>query len=312
MMRVVFMGTPDFAVPSLQALHENGYDVTLVVTQPDKPQGRKQTLTPSPVKEYAVANNIPVYQPLSMRIQESYDAIAAEKPDFIIVIAFGKILPQTILDIPKYACINVHGSLLPRYRGAAPIQWSVLNGDEKTGVTTMLMDAGIDTGDILLQEETPIEPNETAGELFDRLAALSAPVLLKTLKMYANGQIEPQKQNDDEADYVGILKKENALIDWSKDAKTLHDHVRGMNPWPVAFTKLNGKTLKIYAACVSDHVFGHDIGEVTVRNGQLFVRCGNNSCLRILSLQAEGAKRMDTDVFLRGRPITDKTLLGDA
>ncbi len=309
-MRIVFMGTPDFAVPCLKALYENGHEITLVVTQPDKPQGRKQILTPSPVKEFAAAHEIPVYQPISMKTQESYDRIVAQQPDYIVVIAFGKILPQTILDIPKYACINVHGSLLPRYRGAAPIQWSVLNGDAVTGVTTMLMDAGIDTGDILLQKETPIDPGETAGELFDRLAELSAPVLIETLELFAKGEITPTKQDEQKADYVTILKKENALIDWTRDAKSLHNHVRGMNPWPVAFTKLGGKTLKIFETCESERIFGHDIGEVTAQDGKLFVRCGADTCLQILSLQLEGAKRLDADVFLRGRAFTEKTILG--
>ncbi len=309
-MRIVFMGTPDFAVPCLKALYENEHEITLVVTQPDKPQGRKQILTPSPVKEFATVHEIPVYQPTSMKTQEAFDRIAAEQPDYIVVIAFGKILPQTILDIPKYACINVHGSLLPRYRGAAPIQWSVLNGDAFSGVTTMLMDAGIDTGDILLQKETPIDPFETAGELFDRLAALSAPVLLETLDLFAKGEIKPIRQDNANADYVTILKKENALIDWSKDAKALHNHVRGMNPWPVAFTKLGGKTLKIFETRVSDRVFGHDNGEVTACDGKLFVRCGADSCLQILSLQLEGSKRLDADVFLRGRAFSEKTILG--
>ncbi|MBE6811618.1 MAG: methionyl-tRNA formyltransferase [Ruminococcaceae bacterium] len=309
-MRIVFMGTPDFAVPCLKALYENGHDITLVVTQPDKPQGRKQILTPSPVKEFAKAHEIPVYQPVSMKTQESYDRIVAEHPDYIVVIAFGKILPQAILDIPKYACINVHGSLLPRYRGAAPIQWSVLNGDAVTGVTTMLMDAGIDTGDILLQQETPIDPCETAGELFDRLAELSAPVLVETLDLFAKGEIKPTKQDNEKADYVTILKKENALIDWARDAKSLHNHVRGMNPWPVAFTKLGGKTLKIFETRESARIFGHDIGEVTAQDGKLFVRCGADTCLQILSLQLEGAKRLDADVFLRGRAFTEKTILG--
>ena len=309
-MRVVFMGTPDFAVPALQALYENGYDVTLVVTQPDKPQGRKQILTASPVKEFAVSKNIPVYQPSSMRTQEAFDRIAEEQPDYIIVIAFGKILPQSILDIPKYACINVHGSLLPQYRGAAPIQWSVLNGDKETGVTTMLMDAGIDTGDILLQQVTTISQDETAGELFDRLAALSAPILLETLEKFTKGEIAPIKQDDKLADYVTILKKEDARINWNKTAEELHNHIRGMNPWPVAFTTLNGKQLKIYESCVSNRIFGYDIGEMVAADGKLFVRCGGDSCLQILSLQAEGAKRMDADVYLRGRPVTEKTILG--
>lgn len=310
-MRVVFMGTPDFAVPSLRALCENGYDVTLVVTQPDKPQGRKQILTPSPVKEYAVAHNIPVFQPVSMKTQEAFEMIASQKPDFIVVTAFGKILPKNILDLPKFACINVHGSLLPQYRGAAPIQWSVLNGDKVTGLTTMLMDVGLDTGDILLQEKTEISEDETAGELFDRLAEMSGPILLKTLQSFANGELQPVKQDEEKASYVSVLKKEMALIDWTKEACQIHNLVRGMNPWPVAFTRLNGKTLKIFDSCVSQTVYGNANGEAVCLDGKIFVHCGNNTCLQLLSIQTEGAKRMDADVFLRGRTIDPATVLGD-
>lgn len=309
-MRVVFMGTPDFAVPSLQALYENGYNVTLVVTQPDKPQGRKQILTPSPVKEFAVEHGIAVYQPTSMRTQEAYERIKAEAPDYIVVTAFGKILPKEILALPAYACINVHGSLLPRYRGAAPIQWSVLNGDAQTGLTTMLMDEGLDTGDILLQEKTAIGENETAGELFDRLAAMSAPILLKTLALYTKGEITPVRQDDSKADYVSVLKKEMAAVNWSRPATEIHNLVRGMHPWPVAFTKLNGKILKIHASRVADGCFGNDNGEVTVRDGRMFVRCGENTAIELLSVQLEGAKRMDVSDFLRGRAMETKTILG--
>ncbi len=309
-MRVVFMGTPDFAVPSLRALHENGFDVTLVVTQTDKPQGRKQILTPSPVKEYALANDIPVYQPTTLKTQEAYERIAAEQPDFIVVTAYGKILTKAILDLPKYACINVHGSLLPQYRGAAPIQWSVLNGDKVTGLTTMLMDEGIDTGDILLQEETEIGKEETAGELFDRLASLTAPILLKTLTMYANGEIVPLKQDEDKACYVSVLKKEMASIDWNAASDVIHNLVRGMHPWPVAFTKLNGKTLKVHSCEVTDRKFGNDNGEIVVSDDCIFVRCGDGCCVKLNSVQLEGSKRMDVKDFLRGHPIADYTILG--
>lgn len=310
-MRVVFMGTPDFAVPSLQVLHENGYEVTLVVTQTDKPQGRKQILTPSPVKEYALAHNLPVYQPTTLKTQEAYDRIAAEKPDFIVVTAYGKILTKEILAIPSYACVNVHGSLLPQYRGAAPIQWSVLNGDKQTGITTMLMDAGIDTGDILLQKVTPIGEEETAGELFDRLAALSAPVLLETLEKFVKGEIKPQKQDDEKACYVSVLKKEMALIDWSQPAEKIHNLVRGMHPWPVAFTKFGGKTLKVHSCAFVDRSFGKDTGEAVFVENSLFVRCGDGKCVRLNSVQLEGSKRMDISDFLRGHPVESKTILGE-
>lgn len=309
-MRVVFMGTPDFAVPSLQALHENGYEVTLVVTQTDKPQGRKQILTPSPVKEYAVRHHIPVYQPKTLRTQEAYDAIAAEKPDFIVVTAYGKILTKEILDLPVHGCVNVHGSLLPQYRGAAPIQWSVLNGDPVTGITTMLMDEGIDTGDILLQHTTQIGKEETAGELFDRLAGLSAPVLLETLDRLVKGEIVPRKQEEEKACYVSMLKKEMALIDWSLPAEKIHNLVRGMHPWPVAFTSYCGKTLKVHACQITQRTFGNTAGEAIAADGGLFVRCGDGVCLQLHSVQLEGAKRMNAADFLRGHSIDKNCILG--
>ena len=219
MKSVVFMGSPDFAVASLEALIASpDYDVKLVVSQTDKPQGRKQILTPPPVKQLALQHNVEVYQPASLKNPEAYEKIAALQPDFIVVAAYGKILPQSILDIPKYGCVNLHGSLLPKYRGAAPIQWCVINGEKTTGVTTMLMDAGLDTGDILLTAETAIDENETAGELFDRLAQMCPPLLMKTLEGLAAGTISPKKQNDADATYVGVLNKELAVIDWNRSA----------------------------------------------------------------------------------------------
>ena len=215
-MRVVFMGTPDFAVPALLALCAAGYEVTLVVTQPDKPQGRKKVLTPPIVKTVALEQHIPVYQPQSLKTEEAYERILAEKPACIVVAAYGKILPQRVLDLPQYGCVNIHGSLLPQYRGAAPIQWSILNGEKETGVTTMLMAAGIDTGDILLQEKTAIGAEETAGELFDRLAQLGASLLLKTLAALQNGTVQPVLQEEARASYVSVLTKEAATIDWNR------------------------------------------------------------------------------------------------
>ena len=242
---VVFMGTPDFAVPALRALIEApDYDVKLVVSQTDKPQGRKQILTAPPVKQLALQYGIEVFQPKTLKTPEAAEKIAALRPDFIVVAAYGKILPQTVLDIPRFGCVNLHGSLLPKYRGAAPIQWCVLNGEKETGVTTMLMDAGLDTGDILYVEKTPVGENETAGELFDRLAALCPALLLRTLDDLADGKITPKKQNAAEATYVSVLNKEMAVLDWTLPAAVIHNRVRGLNPWPAAKTALDGKSLK--------------------------------------------------------------------
>ena len=304
MKSVVFMGSPDFAVASLEALIASpDYDVKLVVSQTDKPQGRKQILTPPPVKQTALQHGVEVYQPASLKNPEAYEKIAALHPDFIVVAAYGKILPQNILDIPKYGCVNLHGSLLPKYRGAAPIQWCVINGEKKTGVTTMLMDAGLDTGDILLTAETAIDENETAGELFDRLAQMCPPLLLQTLEGLAAGTILPKKQNEDDATYVGVLNKELAVIDWNRSAEEIHNKVRGMNPWPVAKTVMNGKTVKIFSGCVFSSEINRKAGELYNKDGNLLVSCGKG-IYRIEELQMEGARRMHAADFLRGHPVS--------
>ncbi len=304
MKSVVFMGSPDFAVKALEALIESpDYDVKLVVSQTDKPQGRKQILTPPPVKTVALQNGIEVFQPKTLRSDEAYEKIASAHPDFIVVAAYGKILPQNVLDIPKYGCVNLHGSLLPKYRGAAPIQWCVINGEEKTGVTTMLMDAGLDTGDILLTSETPIGADETAGELFDRLAALCPALLLQTLKGLEAHAITPKKQNEKDATYVGVLSKEMAAIDWNDSAAAIHNKVRGMNPWPVAKTVFGGKILKIFAGRPLNAAARYPAGSLYCEKGDLFVSCGEG-VYRIDELQLEGAKRMNSSDFLRGHPVS--------
>lgn len=311
MRTVVFMGTPDFAVPALLSLIESpDYDVKLVISQPDKPKGRKQEIVFSPVKEIAVKNGIEVYQPENLKSDEAFKKISSYSPDFIVVSAYGKILPQRVLDIPKYGCVNLHGSLLPRYRGAAPIQWSVINGDKKTGVTTMLMNAGLDTGDILLTGETEIFPEETAGELFDRLARLCPELLIKTLNGLYSGTIKPIPQNEEAASYVGMLTKDMALINWADTAEIIHNKVRGMNPWPIAKTKCVGKLLKIYECRVSALHTGGEAGEVFTQNGKIFVSCGENTSVEILELQLEGAKRLSAEVFLRGKSFLPKQKLG--
>ena len=301
MKTVVFMGTPDFAVPALQALIDSDeYDVKLVVSQPDKPQGRKQILTPPPVKQLALQYDIDVYQPTTLKSDEAFERISSLKPDFIVVSAFGKLLPQRILDIPAFGCVNLHGSLLPKYRGAAPIQWSVINGDSVTGVTTMLMDAGLDTGDILLTKTKTIRNDETAGEVFDSLAAMCPELLFETLNGLFEGTVTPVKQNDAEATYVSVLDKNMSVIDWNNNADTIHNLVRGLNPCPIARTVFNGKILKIYRTSVYDKKVSLGVSEVSSENGCILVGCGENTAVVIEELQLEGSKRMSAADFLRG------------
>ena len=312
MKTVVFMGSPDFAVKALEALIISPeHDVKLVVSQTDKPVGRKQVLTPPPVKEVALQNGLEVYQPKTLKTDEAYQKIASCAPDFIVVSAYGKILPQRILDIPRYGCVNLHGSLLPKYRGAAPIQWSVINGDAETGVTSMLMNAGLDTGDILLTEKTAIGENETAGELFDRLASLCPDLLLRTLDGLFEGTLEPKKQDDSQATYVSVLTKEMAEIDWNETAKSVHNKVRGMNPWPVAKTLYHGKLLKIFSGRPLEGPPVRKAGSLYSKNGRLFAACSGATAFEILELQLEGAKRMSAEEFLRGHNVSDGDLLGE-
>lgn len=311
MKSVVFMGTPDFAVPALESLIKSDeYDVKLVVSQTDKPQGRHQELVAPPVKQIALQYGIEVFQPKTLKTDEAYEKIASYKPDFIIVAAYGKILPQRVLDIPVYGCVNLHGSLLPKYRGAAPIQWSVINGEKKTGLTSMLMDAGLDTGDILLVSETEIGENETAGELFDRLAEMGPELLFRTLSGLADGEIAPVKQNEEEATYVSVLSKEMAAIDWNESALSIHNKIRGMSPWPVAKTSFDGKLLKVYSSLVTDRRTNGIPGTLSVCSGRIYVACGDGMLLEITELQLEGAKRMSAADFLRGHQSADGVILG--
>ena len=308
MKRIVFMGSPDFAVPALQALIDDPeYAVTLAVTQTDKPQGRKQVLTAPPVKQTAERAGIPVFQPKTLRNEEAVARIASEAPDFIVVAAYGKILPPAVLALPKYGCVNLHGSLLPKYRGAAPIQWSVINGERETGVTTMLMDEGLDTGDILYTEKTPIGENETAGELFDRLSALCPALLLRTLRDLAAGTLKAVKQNDAEATYVGQLSKADATIDWRLPAAKIHDLVRGLNPWPTAKTSLGGRGLKIWSGAPAAREVPGAPGTVLTEDGALYVRCGEGA-YAVYELQEDGGKRLGVKEFLRGHAPDGATL----
>ncbi len=302
-MKIIYMGTPDFAVPCLKALCENGYDICCVVTQPDKPQGRKQILTPPEVKKTALELGLNVYQPATLKSDEVYDYLKSFKPDYIVVAAYGKLLPKRVLDLPKFACINVHGSLLPAYRGAAPIQRSVISGDKLTGVTTMLMGEGLDTGDILLKMEYEIGINETAGEVFDALAAASPSLLLETLEKYTKGEIEPVKQDESKATYAAMLTKEEALIDWSKSAEEIHNMIRGMCEWPTAYTYYEGKKMKIFTSRLTNEKTDKEAGKIKDDKKRILVSCGDSMLLDIVSVQLEGSKRTQADSFLLGHKI---------
>lgn len=308
-MKLIFMGTPDFAVPSLERLIADGHTVSLVVTQPDKPVGRKQILTPSAVKVCALAHDIEVYQPTSMRTDESRARLAAENADAIIVVAYGKILPKAILELTPGGCINVHGSLLPRYRGAAPVQWAVLNGDAEAGVTTMLLDEGVDTGDMLLTFSRPLDDTITGGELFDLLAQDGADLLSRTLTELQNGRLTPTPQPSEGACYASMLDKSMCPLDWSKPAYTLHNQVRGMNPWPVATCRVDGKVMKVFTSHVGETT---DAVPGTVVSCQpLAVACGDGLTLVLDEVQAEGSRRMPAADYLRGHPIAEGTVLND-
>lgn len=310
-MNIVFMGTPDFAVPCLKALIDNGENVQAVFTQPDKPKGRGYKLTPPPVKELALTHNIPVYQPISLKSGEDAETtmkvLNELSPDLIIVVAYGKILPKAILDLPKY-CINVHASLLPRYRGAGPIQWSVLNGEKTTGVTTMLMAEGLDTGDMLISESVDIGENETASELHDRLSVLGADVLIKTIQAVKSNTLTPIKQDDSLSNYAPMLTKDMCAIDFTKSAQEVHNKIRGLSTFPGAMTMLNDKRLKIYkSVCTQDT--SNKIAGTVVNTDNFTVVCGDGKCVQFVEVQLEGSKRMSTSDFLRGKSIEKGTIL---
>lgn len=311
-MNIVFMGTPDFAVPCLKALIESGENVQAVFTQPDKPKGRGYKLTPPPVKELALTHSIPVYQPVSLKngedAEQTMKILNELSPDLIIVVAYGKILPKAILDLPKY-CINVHASLLPKYRGAGPIQWSVLNGERVTGVTTMLMAEGLDTGDMLISSSVEIGENETASELHDRLSELGAKVLLDTVDAVKDNALTPTKQDDSLSNYAPMLTKDMCAIDFSKPAQEVHNHIRGLSSFPGAMTMLNGKRLKVYkSVCLHDTSVTAIPGTV-VNADDFTVACGDGKCVRFVEIQAEGSKRMSTADYLRGKAIEKGTIL---
>lgn len=316
-MRVVFMGTPDFAVGTLEAIVAAGHEVVGVVTQPDKPQGRSKTLVPTPVKAAALSHGLEVYQPVRIRNEESIAAVREMHPDVIVVVAFGQIIPKEILEMAPYGCLNVHASLLPAYRGAAPIQWAVLNGDKESGVTIMRMDEGLDTGDMISKVVVPLEEKETSESLFDKLAAAGAKLLVETLPSVADGTAGYEKQPEESTTpYACMIKKQMGQIDWNRSAAEIERLVRGMNSWPSAYTKLDGKTLKIWASHVESagsvtNAKGQDsVAAGTVRktdkNG-IYVQTGDG-ILCIEELQLEGKKRMTADAFLRGYTMKQEIL----
>lgn len=315
-MRIVFMGTPDFSVGTLEAVAAAGHEIAGVVTQPDKQRGRGKQVQPTPVKEAALRLGLPVFQPARVRDPEFIAQLKELNPEVIVVVAFGQIIPQAILDLPKYGCINVHASLLPAYRGAAPIQWAVINGEAESGVTIMRMDAGLDTGDMLTKTVVPLAADETAGTLFDKLSEAGAGLLVKTLKGLEEGTVVPEKQPaDSTTEYARMIKKEDGKIDWTENAEDIERLIRGMDPWPSAYTMLNGKTVKIWKAKVMALIGGglfsalpgqdpaKHAGEIWAADESgIHVRTGDG-ILVIQELQMEGKKRMSVQDFLRGHKI---------
>ncbi|MFR4440756.1 MAG: methionyl-tRNA formyltransferase [Hungatella sp.] len=308
-MRIVFMGTPDFSVPTLEALLKGGHEVIGVVTQPDRPKGRGKAVLMTPVKEKALEYGIPVYQPVKAREESFVELLRSLKPDAMVVIAFGQILPKAILDIPKYGCINIHASLLPKYRGAAPLQWVVLEGEKETGITTMMMDVGMDTGDMLEKLVVPVDKKETYGSIHDKLSVLGGELILSTLEKLENGTLERTPQPEDEATYTKKITKVMGDIDWTEDAAVIERYIRGLNPWPSAYTSWNGKTLKIWDADVLEQEYSGEPGEIIkVEKDGVLVKTGKDT-LVLREVQLEGKKRMEIQAFLRGYQLSHGTIL---
>jgi methionyl-tRNA formyltransferase len=308
-LRLVFLGTPDFAVPTLTALLAAGHEVLEVVTQPDRPKGRRQELTPSPVKAAALAHGLTVWQPERIRHADSVEHLRARAPEAMVVVGYGQIIPQSVIDIAPLGIINVHASLLPELRGAAPIQWSVARGYEKTGVTTMRIDAGLDTGDILLGWETGIGPDETSPELSPRLAKTGANLLVETLAGLSKGTISPVPQDGTRATWAPILKKEDGSIDWTLPAKTIHNLIRGLQPWPGAHTMFRGQSLHLWRSRLAADKRNLAPGAL-IQDGGVFAVAGDGVCLELLELQLEGRKRMPAGVFANGHRLTNTEQLG--
>ncbi len=299
-MNVIFMGTPEFAVPTLKKLHENGHEIKLVVTQPDKPSGRGKKLKKSEVKEAAEQLRLPVFQPDKIKKQENIQVLKQYNPDVIVVVAYGQILSREILELPKYGCINVHASLLPKLRGAAPLNWSIINGETKTGVTTMKMDVGLDTGDMLLKTEVEITEDMNVGELHDILMYKVADLLIETLDKLEKNEIVPEKQDDSLSDYAPMFNNENRKINWNADAKSIHNLIRGLSPWPTAYFTMDDKSVKVYEASYTDEKTDYSPGYIIkAEDDGIYVAAGNGTLI-IKEIQMPGKKKMKVDAYLRG------------
>lgn len=309
-MRIVFMGTPDFAVPTLKALIESRHDVVAVYTKPDEIRGRDQKPSYSPVKKCALSYGIPVVQPKSLKWASRVEELSSFSPDVIVVAAYGLILRKNVLELPKYGCINVHASLLPKYRGAAPIQWTVLNGEKETGITVMQMDEGLDTGDILKTVRIPVDPKETAGSLFDKLSLLGGEALLQVLDEAERGDLHPVPQGESTTEYAKMLTKEMGRLDFSNAAVVLERQIRGFSPWPSAYSDLNGRLVKILAAEVISEQFDDEPGTIVRIDKDSFTVSTGEGGLLVTGIQLEGKKAMDTASFLRGNVLTVGTVLG--
>jgi methionyl-tRNA formyltransferase len=310
-MRTVFLGTPEFAVPTLERTVAAGHEVLAVYTQPDRPKGRGQETAKSPVKQAAERLGLAVRQPERIRRPEVVAELAELAPDVMVVVGYGQIIPQSIIDLPRHGIINVHASLLPKYRGAAPIQWAIANGETRTGVTTMQIDAGLDTGDMLLKAETPIGAGETAPELSARLAPLGADLLVETLRRIEEGTVTPEKQNDAEATLAPILKKEDGLIDWTRPATEIYNRTRGFLPWPGTYTYFRGQMLHIWRAKPDTDIGSGPAGTIHVAGRRVLVACGSATALELEEVQLEGRKRMSADAFRNGQRLTGNELLGE-
>lgn len=310
-MNVVFMGTPDFAVPTLEILIEEGHHISAVVTQPDKPKGRGKSLTVTPVKEVALKHNLPVLQPVKIRgDEEFYKHILSLNPDIIVVVAFGQILPETILNIPKYGCINIHGSLLPKYRGAAPIQWAIMDEEPTTGVTIMYMDKGMDTGDMLLKREMPIEKDDTYASLHDKMKIVGAKALVEALPLIENGGKEREKQDDAEATYASMIDKSLGEIKWQEAASKIDAKIRGLNPWPAGYTSYKGGIMKIWRAVPISETTTKEAGTIVrVDKAGMIVQTGT-TCLCIEEIQMPNKKRMLVSEYIKGNTLESDTVLG--
>jgi methionyl-tRNA formyltransferase len=308
--RVVFLGTPDFAVPSLNALISSGHQVVGVFTQPDRPKGRSKQVAESPVKRAALTAGLTVYQPERVRRPESVEVVKSLGPELMVVVGYGQIIPQTIIDLPKYGILNVHASLLPKYRGAAPIQWAIANGETRTGVTIMQIDAGLDTGDMLLKASVLIAEDETAPELSTRLASLGAGLLIEALQQISTQSVRREKQNEAEATYAPVLNKEDGLIDWSRPARQIYNRLRGFTPWPNAYTTFRGQQLIVLSARVAK-ISRASPGTLQSDRRTLLAGCGENSALELLEVQLGGKNRMSAQAFINGYKPSEHERLGD-